>query len=247
LTTPISHNSAQNTGIAALIKASNSNTPPPGNGTSLFGEDGFTFGDVIDIVNPLQHIPIINSIYRKISGDTIAPAMEIAGGALFGGPLGAALSFVTTIFQSQFNTDNADPGSPDMNRQSTTNNPTAIANKSSQQFPATISDNDYSQTNNLAINQTNNHNLSSDGPRTWILSSININKGITTDITGNSHASINTLKNRHSYRPGDGIVNLAYKNTENYSNAITSTGTPSNSIDITIGSNSETAKPAFSI
>lgn len=60
----------------------------------LFGEDGFNFKDVLDLVNPLQHIPVVGNVYRKLTGDVIAPGLRIAGGALFGGPLGAALSAV---------------------------------------------------------------------------------------------------------------------------------------------------------
>ena len=44
------------------------------------------------MINPLQHIPIISSLYQSITGDTIDPGAKIAGGTLFGGPLGAALS-----------------------------------------------------------------------------------------------------------------------------------------------------------
>jgi hypothetical protein len=59
-----------------------------------FGEDGVTFADLVDIINPLQHIPVIGTLYRKLTGDQIDPAMRIAGGALFGGPIGAAFSAV---------------------------------------------------------------------------------------------------------------------------------------------------------
>jgi hypothetical protein len=58
--------------------------------TWLFGEDGFGFDDLIDVINPLQHIPVISSIYRWITGDEISPAANVAGGALFGGPIGMA-------------------------------------------------------------------------------------------------------------------------------------------------------------
>lgn len=58
--------------------------------TWLFGEDGFGFDDLIDVVNPLQHIPIVSSIYRWITGDEMSPAATVAGGALFGGPIGLA-------------------------------------------------------------------------------------------------------------------------------------------------------------
>ncbi len=33
-------------------------------GFQMFGEDGFTFLDFIDIINPLQHIPVIGTIDR---------------------------------------------------------------------------------------------------------------------------------------------------------------------------------------
>ncbi len=62
-----------------------------------FGDDGLTFGDIIDMLNPLQHIPIIGSLYRKFTGDMIDPAMKVAGGALFGGPIGAAVSLAAVF------------------------------------------------------------------------------------------------------------------------------------------------------
>ncbi|MDP6473864.1 MAG: hypothetical protein QF894_03030 [Alphaproteobacteria bacterium] len=37
----------------------------------FFGADGFGFDDFLDLINPLQHIPIISTIYREITGDTI--------------------------------------------------------------------------------------------------------------------------------------------------------------------------------
>lgn len=70
-----------------------------------FGEDGFTFGDFLDIINPLQHIPVIGTIYRAITGDTMEAGSEIAGGALFGGPIGALLSVADVAFA-------ADTGKP---------------------------------------------------------------------------------------------------------------------------------------
>lgn len=56
--------------------------------TSLFGSDGFTFGDLIDIVNPLQHIPVVSTFYRDQTGDTISAAPRVMGSTLFFGPLG---------------------------------------------------------------------------------------------------------------------------------------------------------------
>ncbi len=55
---------------------------------SLFGEDGLSFKDLIDSVNPLQQLPVVGSIYRSLSGDTLSAASRMAGGALMGGPVG---------------------------------------------------------------------------------------------------------------------------------------------------------------
>ncbi len=57
---------------------------------AFFGDDGFGFDDFLDLVNPLQHIPIVSSIYRELTGDTISEGARIFGGALYGGPIGLA-------------------------------------------------------------------------------------------------------------------------------------------------------------
>jgi hypothetical protein len=64
-----------------------------------FGDDGLTFDDFIDVINPLQQLPVIGSIYRWLTGDTISPAARIAGGALFGGPIGLAGSIGSLIVE----------------------------------------------------------------------------------------------------------------------------------------------------
>ncbi len=47
-----------------------------------------SFGDVLDIVNPLQHIPGVASVYRNITGDEISGHAQVLGSTLYGGPLG---------------------------------------------------------------------------------------------------------------------------------------------------------------
>lgn len=64
-----------------------------------FGTDGFTLLDAIDIVNPLQHLPIIGPLYREITGDTLDPASRIAGSSLFFGPFGTAISAVNVTLE----------------------------------------------------------------------------------------------------------------------------------------------------
>jgi hypothetical protein len=58
------------------------------------GQSGFSrvFHEILDIINPLQHIPIVSTIYRHLTGDTIDPVAKVAGGALFGGMIGLGLS-----------------------------------------------------------------------------------------------------------------------------------------------------------
>lgn len=70
-----------------------------GNTFQAFGADGFTFLDFLDIINPLQHIPVVGSIYREITGDEIDPGARIAGGALFGGPIGLAFAATNTAVE----------------------------------------------------------------------------------------------------------------------------------------------------
>lgn len=55
-----------------------------------------TFGDLLDTINPLQHIPVVSSIYRELTGDTISPGARVAGGALYGGPI----SLVASVFDA---------------------------------------------------------------------------------------------------------------------------------------------------
>lgn len=54
-----------------------------------------SFGDLIDTLNPLQHIPVVGEIYREITGDKIAPQARVAGGTLYGGPIGAVASVMS--------------------------------------------------------------------------------------------------------------------------------------------------------
>ena len=62
-------------------------------------DSGFSFDDLIDIVNPLQHIPIVSTLYRAITGDQIKTFPKLAGDALYGGVEGLVGSMADTIFQ----------------------------------------------------------------------------------------------------------------------------------------------------
>jgi len=60
---------------------------------------GLEFGDLLDAVNPLQHLPVVSSIYRETSGDGIGLPARLAGGFLFGGPMGLLGSAALALFE----------------------------------------------------------------------------------------------------------------------------------------------------
>lgn len=55
-------------------------------------EGKLAFGDLVDTLNPLQHIPVISEIYRGATGDSITPQARVAGATLYGGPIGLIAS-----------------------------------------------------------------------------------------------------------------------------------------------------------
>ncbi len=55
------------------------------------------FGDVLDIINPLQHLPGVGTIYRAATGDAIQPAVRVAGAAALGGPIGMILAAIGSL------------------------------------------------------------------------------------------------------------------------------------------------------
>ncbi len=63
-------------------------------------DDSPSFGDFLDVINPLQHIPVVNDIYRELTGDNkIGVAARLAGGALFGGVFGLIGSAVNAVVE----------------------------------------------------------------------------------------------------------------------------------------------------
>lgn len=78
---PVSQNSQMNSSAAK-----SADQPPEKEGGFL----SFVKG-VIDIINPLQHIPVVSALYRQITGDEIHALARIAGDGLYGGVVGAGL------------------------------------------------------------------------------------------------------------------------------------------------------------
>jgi hypothetical protein len=77
--------------------------PPPAyepSGSSGAAPSGDSFAhDVMEILNPLQHIPIVSIIYRRMTGDKIGPMERIAGDTLYGGVIGLASSVANVAFE----------------------------------------------------------------------------------------------------------------------------------------------------
>lgn len=76
----------------------------------FLGADGkFGFDDFLDIINPLQHIPLVNIAYRSLTGDTIDGAAQLLGALPFG-PLAMASTVTDLAFRSQTGAGMAENG-----------------------------------------------------------------------------------------------------------------------------------------
>lgn len=65
----------------------------------------FGFADLLDMVNPLHHVPVVGHVYREITGDEIKPISKIMGGAAFSGPLGVATALIDTVVMEETGKD----------------------------------------------------------------------------------------------------------------------------------------------
>ncbi|MGN6515095.1 MAG: hypothetical protein ACTHLR_04555 [Rhizomicrobium sp.] len=55
--------------------------------------------DLLDVVNPLQHLPVVSTIYRAVTGDKIGDVEKVAGDTLYGGPIGLVSSLADVAFE----------------------------------------------------------------------------------------------------------------------------------------------------
>ena len=89
-------------------------------GATLFGPEGFGFKTLLDAVNPLQHLPVVSTVYRESTGDTIGAIPRLLGGGLFGGLFGLIGSAVNLVVEAITGKDIGGPvasafSSPDSN------------------------------------------------------------------------------------------------------------------------------------
>jgi hypothetical protein len=86
------------------------NTSSPGNngaeaGNPDAGEETPWFHHLLDVINPLQHIPVVSTVYRELSGDEIGAVPRVAGGTLFFGPLGTLSALANIAVEEQTGQD----------------------------------------------------------------------------------------------------------------------------------------------
>ncbi len=85
--------------LTAQLQAGATPSGPPAaaTGAALWSKGGFGFKDLLDIVNPLQHLPVIGSIYRYVTGDEPSGGASIVGDTLYGGPIGLGIGVVGSM------------------------------------------------------------------------------------------------------------------------------------------------------
>lgn len=88
----------------AMISASSTATaqqatplvPTPSSSAS----SGFSFKDVLDTINPLQHIPLVSGMYRAATGQSISTTAKLAGDTIYGLALGGGVLGMATALGS---------------------------------------------------------------------------------------------------------------------------------------------------
>ena len=75
------------------------NKKEPAKQVSFWKNGDFGFGDLLDIINPLQHLPIVATLYRNMTGDRLGMAPRVIGGALWGRIGGFVAGLVNSVVE----------------------------------------------------------------------------------------------------------------------------------------------------
>src|SRR5262249_52612460 len=89
----------RNTGAYA---SSNTGDGTPGQGQEIdprYRERSYSFRDILESFNPIQHIPIVGQLYRDATGTQLHPVARIVAGAATG-PLGVASAFANVALEN---------------------------------------------------------------------------------------------------------------------------------------------------
>lgn len=71
----------------------------------LWEDKEISFGDVLDAINPLQHIPVIATIYRHLTGDDIGNVARVIGDGIYGGPIGVVAGLAAVAVKEETGKD----------------------------------------------------------------------------------------------------------------------------------------------
>jgi len=77
-------------------------TKPAEEASGYWQSGKFSFSDFIDMINPLQHLPVISGIYRKLTGDEMGDGPRMIGGAVYGALLGSWVSGLASAVANVF-------------------------------------------------------------------------------------------------------------------------------------------------
>lgn len=91
--TPLTSAEQQVQVTQAVSNKSQTLTKPIGDFEAMtFGKNGLDAADGFDIVNVLNHLPVVSEVYKKAVAHEVSPISKLAGGYLYGGPMGLAFS-----------------------------------------------------------------------------------------------------------------------------------------------------------
>ena len=89
----------------AFMPSAAASAPQPKGDAKLWQHGDFSFGDLLDLVNPLHHIPVVGTIYRALTGDQIGNLPRLVGSLALGGPLGLVGGMVSVAVKDMTGRD----------------------------------------------------------------------------------------------------------------------------------------------
>ncbi len=63
-------------------------------------KEGDFFSELVDAVNPLHHLPGVSTLYHNAIDDPISTFSQLAGGLLFGGPVGFVAAAINAALEN---------------------------------------------------------------------------------------------------------------------------------------------------
>jgi hypothetical protein len=92
-------------GAFSVVPAMPGGEPAPTQTHAWKDGQSLGFHDLLDTINPLQHIPIVSSIYRWLTGDQPGNVARIVGDGIYGGPIGLATGVAAVTLKEETGKD----------------------------------------------------------------------------------------------------------------------------------------------